>query len=171
MSPTAETMTTLELQSNSADDTLAIGREIGAALPPGLFVALNGELGSGKTVLVKGIAHGLGVPGWAGLRSPTFTLMLSYHGGRCVLHHVDFYRLNEAPGLPGEIEDCMFSSDQICIVEWADIWPETWPKQHLTIHIRAGEDKRRNISIEFPEALLPGLASALEKWTVSPSSA
>ena len=99
-------MKKLELLSPSLETTIQIGRIFGQCLPRGAFVALDGILGAGKTHFVKGIACGLDEGGWAGLRSPTFTLMLSYHGGRCVLHHVDFYRLNESPELPGEITSC-----------------------------------------------------------------
>ena len=86
-------MKKLKLLSPSLETTIQIGRIVGKCLPRGAFVALDGILGAGKTHFVKGIACGLDEGGWAGLRSPTFTLMLSYHGGRCVLHHVDFYRL------------------------------------------------------------------------------
>ncbi len=171
MNPSTDAMTTLDLRSNHPEDTLAIGREIGLVLPAGVFVALNGELGAGKTALVKGIAQGLGIPGWAGLRSPTFTLMLTYHGGRTTLHHIDYYRLNESPELPGEIEEVLFARDQVCVVEWADIWPETWPKRRLNIHIRADDDKRRHLAVEFPEDLIPGLTPVLDKWAASTSGA
>ena len=159
-------MNTIELVSPGIEDTLSIGREIGAHIPPGTFVALTGELGAGKTHLTKGIAQGLGVAGWAGLRSPTFTLMLSYHGGRCVLHHVDFYRLNEAPDLPGEIEEVMHSKSDVCIVEWAQVWRELWPKRHLHIDMQTLDDNQRRIVIHDPGKLMPKLAAALGKWFV-----
>jgi tRNA threonylcarbamoyladenosine biosynthesis protein TsaE len=160
-------MTTIELISPDVEDTLSIGREIGAQIPPGTFVALTGELGAGKTQLTKGIAQGLGVAGWAGLRSPTFTLMLSYHGGRCVLHHVDFYRLNEAPDLPGEIEEAMNSRTDVCVCEWAQVWRELWPKRHIHIDMESLVDDKRRISIADPGKLVPKLAAALAKWSAT----
>lgn len=157
-------MTEIELISPDVEDTLSIGREIGALVPAGTFVALTGELGAGKTQLVKGFAQGLGVAGWAGLRSPTFTLMLSYHGGRCVLHHVDFYRLNEAPDLPGEIEEAMNSRTDICVVEWAQVWRELWPKRYVHIEMETPEENKRRIIIHDPGKLIPGLAARVAKW-------
>lgn len=160
-------MTTIELISPDIEDTLSIGREIGALVPPGTFIALTGELGAGKTHLTKGIAQGLGVAGWAGLRSPTFTLMLSYHGGRCVMHHVDFYRLNESPDLPGEIEEAMHSKTDVCVVEWAQVWRELWPKRHVHIDMESLEDNKRRIVIHDPAKLLPKLPAALAKWSAA----
>ena len=157
-------MTEIELISPDVEDTLIIGREIGALVPAGTFVALTGELGAGKTQLVKGLAQGLGVAGWAGLRSPTFTLMLSYHGGRCVLHHVDFYRLNEAPDLPGEIEEAMHSLRDVCVVEWAQVWRELWPKRYVHIEMEALEENKRSIKIHDPGKLMPTQAAKLTKW-------
>jgi tRNA threonylcarbamoyladenosine biosynthesis protein TsaE len=157
-------MTTIEMVTPGVEDTLSIGRELGIAVPAGTFIALTGELGAGKTQLVKGIAQGLGVDGWAGLRSPTFTLMLSYHGGRCVLHHVDFYRLNEAPELPGEIEECMNSTKDVCVVEWAQVWKELWPKRYVHVEMEAIEENKRRITIHDPGKLMPGFASKIAKW-------
>jgi len=160
----------LVLISPGTEETLRIGREIGALVPAGTFLALTGELGAGKTHLVKGIAQGLGVPSWAGLRSPTFTLMLSYHGGRCVLHHVDFYRLNESPELPGEIEEAMHASKDVCVVEWAQVWQELWPKRHFQVHMEVVDENTRRITIDDPKKLMPALSRALALW-ITPDGA
>lgn len=157
-------MAEIELMSSEVDDTLSIGREIGALVPAGTFIALTGELGAGKSHLAKGIAQGLGVAGWAGLRSPTFTLMLSYHGGRCVLHHVDFYRLADSPNLPGEIEEVMHSRTDICIVEWAQVWRELWPKRHLHVDMQSLDDNKRRIVIHDVGNLVPKLAGQVNAW-------
>ncbi|MCC6149907.1 MAG: tRNA (adenosine(37)-N6)-threonylcarbamoyltransferase complex ATPase subunit type 1 TsaE [Planctomycetes bacterium] len=157
-------MSEIELISSEVEDTLSIGREIGLLVPAGTFIALTGELGAGKSHLAKGIAQGLGVDGWAGLRSPTFTLMLTYHGGRCVLHHVDFYRLADSPNLPGEIEEVMHSKSDVCIVEWAQVWRELWPKRHLHVDMQALEDNQRRIVIHDASKLAPKLAAQLAKW-------
>ncbi|MHC4839710.1 MAG: tRNA (adenosine(37)-N6)-threonylcarbamoyltransferase complex ATPase subunit type 1 TsaE [Planctomycetota bacterium] len=158
-------MNTINLLSPDVLSTVQIGRIIGECLPRGTFVALDGILGAGKTQLVKGIACGLDEGGWAALRSPTFALMHSYHGGRCVLHHVDFYRLNEAPELPGEIVEAMDSEKDITVVEWADIWSEVWPDQHIHIHMEVGEDDdKRHVTVSDPHGLCPKLATELSHF-------
>lgn len=160
-------MAVLKLESTSVQNTVQIGREVGKVIPVGTFVALNGILGAGKTQFVKGIACGLDEGGWAGLRSPTFTLMLSYHGGRCVLHHVDFYRLNESPELPGEIEDAIHTVSNIAVAEWADIFPEVWPKKHIRVNIDVIDDEgTRHIEITDELGLCPELPNALQRWAL-----
>ncbi len=162
-------MSTLVLSSPSEKVTIQIGRILGTCLPRGSFVALDGILGAGKTQLVKGIACGLDEGGWAGLRSPTFTLMLSYHGGRCVLHHVDFYRLNEAPELPGEILEAINNDRDITVVEWASIWRDVWPARYLHISIDVEDDDKRRITIEDPTGICENLARDLEPYIAAPA--
>ncbi len=162
-------MPTLVLNSPSAQATIQIGRILGTCLPRGSFVALDGVLGSGKTQLVKGIACGLDEGGWAGLRSPTFTLMLSYHGGRCVLHHVDFYRLNEAPELPGEILEAMNNERAITVVEWASIWRDVWPARYMHISIEVEDDDKRRITIDDPFNHCTEMARNLEQYIAAPA--
>lgn len=165
-------MTTLHLESPTVESTVQIGRILGTCLPRGVFVALDGILGAGKTQFVKGIACGLDEGGWAGLRSPTFTLMLSYHGGRAVLHHIDFYRLNESPELPGEILEAMHSDRAITVVEWANIWREVWPKRYIHVHIDVDDEgNKRRIAIDDPEGICPKLAAELDDYIYTPAEA
>ncbi len=167
-------MRTIHLVSPSTETTLQIGRILGECLPEGSFVALDGVLGAGKTHFVKGIACGLEEGGWAGLRSPTFTLMLSYHGGRCPLHHVDFYRLNESPELPGEILEAIDNPNDITVIEWASIWPEVWPEQFVRVTIELAENEdpnKRRITVEVPDNSCPGMEEALKHYTVETAGA
>ena len=165
-------MAILHLISPDTESTIRIGRILGSCLPRGTFVALEGTLGAGKTQFVKGIACGLDEGGWAGLRSPTFTLMLSYHGGRCVLHHVDFYRLNESPELPGEILEAINSDRAITVVEWADIWRDVWPRQFVRVCFEIDEDtSKRRITVEFPDQLCPTLSKELDDYVAQPAEA
>ncbi|MBX3474305.1 MAG: tRNA (adenosine(37)-N6)-threonylcarbamoyltransferase complex ATPase subunit type 1 TsaE [Planctomycetes bacterium] len=164
-------MNTLHLLSPDLNSTIQIGKVFGQVLPRGSFVALDGVLGAGKTHFVKGIACGLDEGGWAGLRSPTFTLMLSYHGGRCPLHHIDFYRLNEAPELPGEIVEAMNTDRDITVVEWASIWREVWPSRHIAVHMEVLDDNRRRLVIEDNAGLKPQLEKALSAWAIEPARA
>lgn len=165
-------MTNLRLISPDVDSTIQIGRIVGASVPRGTFVALEGSLGAGKTQFVKGIACGLDEGGWAGLRSPTFTLMLSYHGGRAVLHHIDFYRLNESPELPGEILEAIHNERAVTVVEWADIWREVWPKRYMRVHFEIDEDtSKRRVTLEDPTLICPDLGKALDHYVAEPAEA
>ena len=146
-------MAIITLKSNNTDATHRIGRELGSVLPAGTFVALQGLLGAGKTQLVKGIAWGLGIVPWEGLRSPTFVLLRSYDGGaghvaRCPLHHIDFYRLADAPELPGEIDEAMHDPAAISVAEWAEVWRETWPERVVEVKMSTLSESSRQIEID-----------------------
>ena len=106
-------------------DTQRFGRELGAAVRAGDVIALAGELGAGKTELVKGIVAGLGHPG--DVTSPTFTLVHEYHGGRLPVFHFDFYRVESADEIPALGFDEYLASGGLCVVEWADRFPELIP--------------------------------------------
>lgn len=121
---------TVEIVSNSPEHTRQIGKDLSQLLESGDVVALFGDLGSGKTILTKGICEGLGVKEM--VTSPTFTLIQEY-SGICPVYHFDFYRLNSI----GEIEmldlDCYFSSDAISIIEWADRGEKLLPESIFKI--------------------------------------
>ena len=128
-------------QSRSEDDTAAVGRELAASLAAGDVVLLHGDLGAGKTALVRGLAEGLGVPPDE-VSSPTFTLVQEYRGGRLPLFHVDLYRLHD----PREIEDLgldEIAEQGVLAIEWAERHPRP-PRQAVRVHIEhAGETERR----------------------------
>ena len=104
--------------SHSPAETETLGEKIGRAAERGLVVALTGELGAGKTQLVKGVARGLGSA--ARVHSPTFTLVNEYGGGRLKLFHLDLYRL-ETPGqiLAAGLEEFL-QPDGVAVIEWAE---------------------------------------------------
>jgi|ERR1700733_13981359 tRNA threonylcarbamoyladenosine biosynthesis protein TsaE len=104
--------------SHSPAETESLGEKFGRAAQSGFAFALSGELGAGKTQLVKGIARGLGIS--ARVRSPTFTLVNEYAGGRLKLFHLDLYRL-ETPEqiLFAGIEE-FFQPDGVSVIEWAE---------------------------------------------------
>jgi tRNA threonylcarbamoyladenosine biosynthesis protein TsaE len=111
--------------SHSPAETEAFGERWGRTAKHGLVLALSGDLGAGKTQLVKGIARGLGT--LARVRSPTFTLMNEYDGGRLRLFHLDLYRL-ETPAqiLSAGIEEYL-SPDGVAVIEWAErLEAESW---------------------------------------------
>src|SRR5690242_12469934 len=113
-------MPSLEIHTRSVDETVAIGRRLGAVLQPGDFVALEGPLGAGKTRFVEGLARGLGVDEGTPIPSPTYTLV-NEHAGRFELLHADLYRLDG----PDELEGIGWSDylvrDAILVVEWLSV--------------------------------------------------
>ena len=124
---------------------MAIGRDLAGTLSPGDVVLLHGELGSGKTAFVKGLAEGLGIARDE-VSSPTFTLVQEYRGGRLTLVHVDLYRLND----PREVDDLGLDEiavDGVLAVEWADKLPPTLRPHAVVIHLTHGEADVRTIEI------------------------
>ena len=104
--------------SHSPAETEALGEKFGGAAQRGWVFALSGDLGAGKTQLVKGIARGLGIS--ARVHSPTFTLVNEYGGGRLKLFHLDLYRLEtSAQILSAGIEEYL-SPDGVAVIEWAE---------------------------------------------------
>jgi tRNA threonylcarbamoyladenosine biosynthesis protein TsaE len=130
------------VESHSATETVEIGRRLAGQLKAGDVLALHGELGSGKTCLVKGIALGLGVK--QDVTSPTYTLIHEYHGGRLPLCHVDLYRLDSArQALAIGIEDCL-QPDGVTVIEWAEKIEALLPANTLHVRLTAtGESSRR----------------------------
>jgi tRNA threonylcarbamoyladenosine biosynthesis protein TsaE len=128
-------------QSRSEDETAAVGRELARSLAAGDVVLLHGDLGAGKTALVRGLAEGLGVPA-DDVSSPTFTLVQEYRGGRLPLFHVDLYRLND----PREIDDLgldEIAEDGVLAIEWAERHPRP-PRNAVRVRIEhVGETERR----------------------------
>jgi tRNA threonylcarbamoyladenosine biosynthesis protein TsaE len=141
-------------------DTLALGERIGTRVEPGDLILVSGELGAGKTVLVRGIATGMGIdPGI--VRSPTFVLHHVYRAGAKVLHHLDLYRLGPGADIRLlDVED-MLQSGGVVIVEWGEHAPHQDGSASLTIDI--DEDGTRVISPPegAPERLLGAWADGL----------
>ncbi len=109
------------LISRSPEETLALGEEWGRKAQRGWVIGLSGDLGAGKTQLVKGIARGLGAP--ARVHSPTFALLNEYGGGRLPLFHIDLYRLNNREDVIGAgLEEYLINPDGITVVEWIERW-------------------------------------------------
>ncbi len=131
------------VQSDSAESTRALGRQIGARLRPGDCLALRGELGAGKTVLAQGIVAGAG--GGDDVRSPTF-LLHAVHPGRTTVHHLDLYRLE--PGLDLRslgIDEALFEG--AVIVEWPDRCDPGWFTGEVGIEIVSPNERRIRLQL------------------------
>jgi tRNA threonylcarbamoyladenosine biosynthesis protein TsaE len=147
------------LASRSPAQTEAIGRALGAALRPGDVIALDGDLGAGKTVLVRGLAAGAGADP-AAVRSPTFVLHHVHRGGRVVLHHVDCYRLGTGADLDTLDVEAMVE-DGALAVEWAEYAPGLQRFEPVRLRIEVLGDTARQITVEAAprhlDAALAGL--------------
>ena len=109
------------LISHSPEETGALGEAWGRAAPRGLVIGLTGELGAGKTQLVKGLARGLGIT--RRVTSPSFALVNEYREGRLPLFHLDLYRLDTPEQILGAgLEPYLFEPDGVAVVEWIERW-------------------------------------------------
>ena len=109
------------LISHSPEETIALGEQWGSRAQPGWVIGLSGELGAGKTQLVKGIARGLGIT--ARVLSPTFNLLHEYGGGRVRLVHIDLYRLETPSQIIGAgLEEYFYKPQGVTVVEWVERW-------------------------------------------------
>jgi tRNA threonylcarbamoyladenosine biosynthesis protein TsaE len=110
-------MAELEYRSKSAQDTKRFGERIGKTLHGGEVILLTGVLGSGKTVITKGIAKALGIS--AVVKSPSFTVMNEYEGP-LRLYHFDFYRIEDHQEMEDLLEDYMYSEEGVSVIEWGE---------------------------------------------------
>jgi len=131
--------------SDSPSETETAGREFAWDLPTGSVVALTGELGSGKTRFVKGLAAQIGAPGE--VTSPTFTLIHEYTGGRVPVYHFDFFRIEDRQSAERLGLEEYFFGDGICVVEWADKFPELIPPGARWISFETKSETDRLITI------------------------
>ncbi len=136
---------TRRLSSLTADETLAIGRRLSENLKPGDVVTLSGQLGAGKTTLVKGIASGLGVE--EPVTSPTFTLIQEYEG-RIPLYHVDLYRITEAEQLEDLGLEEYFYGNGVTLIEWPEKAVSFLPPYAWAVGITVHDKGRREFVIE-----------------------
>ena len=146
--------------SNSLVQTRDLGKKIGRILKAGSVVRLTGDLGSGKTTLVQGIAEGLGVSTDYYITSPTFTLINEYPG-RHTFYHVDLYRLNHEV----DFEDIglldLFFEDGVVAIEWAEKLAEEIEHQ-VTVHLKMVSDHSRLIKITSFEPEMVDFLKKLE---------
>jgi tRNA threonylcarbamoyladenosine biosynthesis protein TsaE len=129
----------LRLATSSARATRALGARLGRLLAPGDVVALVGDLGAGKTQLVRGVCAGAGVPE-SEVSSPSFAIVATY-GGRIPVHHADLYRIADEDELYGTGFGDLVGGDGALLVEWADRIPSALPDERLTVTL--SHDARR----------------------------
>jgi tRNA threonylcarbamoyladenosine biosynthesis protein TsaE len=133
-----------ELTTHSAEETIAFGRTLSGLLVPPKLVLLRGDLGAGKTTLVKGIAAAFDAASEEDVTSPTFTLIHEYRGPHAKLFHIDLYRIDTPRELDTLALDDLRSEDSIRLVEWGEKFPQLLRERDLEISLeREGESSRR----------------------------
>lgn len=135
----------IKLHCPSSDDTMAVGERIGLALSAGSVITLDGELGSGKTTLTKGIARGLDIHGE--LSSPSYTIIDEYEG-RLPLYHMDAYRLSGSEDFIGTGGEEYLWSQGVCVIEWGERIKDILPSHTWKIRIVQAEDASRSLLLE-----------------------
>lgn len=158
----------LDLHFSSPRETESFGNAIGRLLRGGEVLALIGELGAGKTALVRGIVAGLGAPA-ASVTSPTFLLIHEYQG-RLPIIHVDLYRLQR----PEETEsiglsDCLMRDDAAIAIEWADRFPHLLPEDRLEVTLTHRTRTTRRALVEARGSHSRSLLALLKKAWPRPS--
>lgn len=132
-----------EFTTYSEDATADVGRALAARLEPGAVVLLSGELGSGKTAFVRGLAAGLGIDP-EDVSSPTFTLVHEYQGGRLTLYHADLYRLERTSAEDLGLEEPSVAAGVLAI-EWPDRLTHALPGA-IAVEIDIVDDATRRIT-------------------------
>lgn len=133
-------------QTQSEEETIALGVRLARHLPRRAVVLLTGNLGAGKTTLAKGIIQGLGAAQPDEVASPTFTLIHEY-GDPPRVYHVDLYRLDDPRAVASLGLEDLFEQDAVTLIEWGEKFPRLWPRERVEIHIRWLDAEAREIAI------------------------
>ena len=136
-----------EVTTQSPEETIALGRTLVDLLAPPKVVLLRGDLGAGKTTLVKGIAAAFGAAAEEDVTSPTFTLIHEYRGPRANLFHIDLYRIDTQRELDTLALDDLRSDDSILLIEWGEKFPRFVAERDVEIAIECTGDSGRKIVI------------------------
>ncbi len=132
------------IHTYSAEETIAFGRSLSSELKPPLLVLLRGDLGAGKTTLVKGMAEGFGSASAEDVTSPTFTLVHEYRGPRATLYHIDLYRIDTERELETLALDDLAGPESILLIEWGEKFQRLVRERDLEIALqRVAEDERQ----------------------------
>ncbi len=137
-------MTTREFTTHSAEETIALGRTLRESLAPPKLVLLRGDLGAGKTTLVKGIAAAFRAADEEDVTSPTFTLIHEYRGEAATLYHIDLYRIDTLRELDTLALDDLIAENSILLIEWGEKFARFQKERDVEIALeRVGETDRR----------------------------
>jgi len=146
-------------QTESEDETIALGEKLAAELPAKAVVLLIGQLGAGKTTFAKGIVKGLGAAVPEDVSSPTFTLIHEY--SRAVLnhdregvavYHIDLYRLDTAAQVATLGLDDIFDRRAVVLIEWGERFPDLMPSDRIEIRLRGTGECSREIEVQWNQS-------------------
>jgi len=130
--------------THSPEETIAFGRQLAARLAPPKLVLLRGDLGAGKTTMVKGIAEAFDAASQDDVTSPTFTLIHEYRGPKVTVFHIDLYRIDTERELATLGLDDYMREDAVLLIEWGEKFPRFLREGDVEIAIeRVGENERR----------------------------
>lgn len=142
--PSKSSIALYEITTHSPEETIAFGRTLRELLAPPKLVLLRGDLGAGKTTLVKGIAAAFDAAAEEDVTSPTFTLIHEYRGPRASLYHIDLYRIDTQRELETLALDDLRSDESILLIEWGEKFPRFLRERDVEIELeRDGESGRR----------------------------
>ena len=152
--------------TRSTEETIALGKRLGALLKAGDVLVLTGDLGAGKTQLTKGIAAGMGVAD--DVTSPTFTIQMVYEGDELPLYHFDLYRLDD----PEQLDDTglfdVLGADGPCVIEWGEQFADQLGEDRLDVYLtrldeeaQVGEEPAREVSMVAHGARAQHIVSSL----------
>ena len=140
-------MTTRQFTTHSAEETIVLGRSLAADLSPPKLVVLRGELGAGKTTLVKGIAEGFHAASAENVTSPTFTLVHEYRGPEVILYHIDLYRVDTQRELETLGLDDLRDDKSVLLIEWGEKFPRFVQERNVEITLTRMAENERQVRV------------------------
>ncbi len=150
------------ITTGSPDETRALGRALAGLLRGGEILGLSGDLGSGKTCFVHGLAEGLEVGGNSWVRSPTFTLINEYDG-RLPVIHVDLFRVAPGPEMEDLHLEEYFASGSVCVVEWFERLDAAGAQEFMGVNFRYVDEERRALRFAAHGRRYEELVAALKE--------
>ena len=130
---------------------MALAESVGSRLRGGETIELVGDLGSGKTLFVRGLAMGLGSRD--AVHSPSFTISNEYRAERLTIYHFDFYRLSEPGIMQSELAEILNDSAAVVVIEWAKLVEDILPTDRLSINIKTSSETARKFTFEYLDGL------------------
>ena len=138
---------TREFTTKSPEETIALGRELASLLTPPKLMVLRGDLGAGKTTLIKGIAEGFNAASQENVTSPTFTLIHEYRGPSATLYHIDLYRVDTQRELETLGLDDLMSEHSVLLIEWGEKFERFQNERDVEIVLERVSDNERRIKV------------------------
>ncbi len=138
----------IDFETRSREATISLAASLGARFIGGEVIELLSDLGGGKTTFAKGLVQGIGSKDI--VSSPSFTISQEYKAKDRIIHHLDFYRLQEPGIMQNELDEMIKDKSAITIIEWGEIVEGILPSERLVVRLRATDINTRKISIEYP---------------------